>query len=195
MREYELIYIVQPDASDERLSEIHERIDSAVTGGQGLILLRDDWGKRKLAYEINKFQKGHYFQLNFLGDGKFIAEMERLLRIDADVLRFITVLANESVTNIEARIEEAKAEAEEQARRRAEREALEAERERERAEAASLEAERDAAAAAAAEAARADSKDEPRDAEEPAEPASAEPTPDEPGPDKSGGDKPAPVEA
>ncbi len=128
MREYELIYIIQPDASDEREQEIHERIDGAIQGGQGLILLRDDWGRRKLAYEVDKFQKGHYFQLNFLGDGKFIVEMERLLRIDPEVLRFLTVLATEDVTDVDARIAWAKQEAEEKAKRRAEREKLEAER-------------------------------------------------------------------
>ena len=128
MREYELIYVIQPDASEEREQEIHGRADSAIQGGQGLILLRDDWGRRKLAHEVGKFQKGHYFQLNFLGDGKFIAEMERLLRIDPDVLRFLTVLVSEQVVDIDARVAEAKQQAEERAERRAEREKLEAER-------------------------------------------------------------------
>ncbi len=128
MREYELIYIIQPDASDEREREIHARIDATIEGGQGLVLLRDDWGRRKLAYEVSKFQKGHYFQLNFLGDGKFIVEMERLLRIDPDVLRFLTVLATEDVTDVDARIAWAKQEAEEKEKRRAEREKIAAER-------------------------------------------------------------------
>ncbi len=129
MREYELIYIIQPDASDEREQEIHARIDGAIQGGQGLILLRDDWGRRKLAHEVDKFQKGHYFQLNFLGDGKFIQEMERLMRIDQDVLRFLTVQCNENVVDIDARVAAAKDEAAERAKRREEREKLEAERE------------------------------------------------------------------
>ncbi len=134
MREYELIYVVQPDATDERLKQIHDRMDAAITGGQGMVLLRDDWGKRKLAYEIAKFQKGQYFHLAMLGDGKFIAEMERLLRIDPDVLRFLTVLVAEEVPDIDARVERAVEQAAEQARRREEREKLEAERERIRAE-------------------------------------------------------------
>ena len=134
MREYELIYVVQPDATDERLKQIHDRVDAAITGGQGMVLLRDDWGKRKLSYEIAKFQKGQYFHLAMLGDGKFIAEMERLLRIDPDVLRFLTVLVAEEVPDIDARVERAVEQAAEQARRREEREKLEAERERIRAE-------------------------------------------------------------
>lgn len=135
MREYEIVYIVQPDATTERELEIHGRMDSAVEGGGGRLLLRDDWGKRKLAYEIRKFQKGHYFQANFLGDGKFVGEVERLLRIDADVLRFLVVVADENVADVESRIAEARKQEAERARRREERERIEAERERERTEA------------------------------------------------------------
>ncbi|MCZ6713618.1 MAG: 30S ribosomal protein S6 [Deltaproteobacteria bacterium] len=128
MREYDLIYIIQPDATREREGEIHAKVDSFVSEGGGTHLLRDDWGKRKLAYEIQKFQKGHYFQLSFLGDGAFVPDMERQLRLDVDVLRFLTVLANDNVKDIEARVTQAREYEAEQARRREERELLEAER-------------------------------------------------------------------
>jgi small subunit ribosomal protein S6 len=130
MREYELVYVIQPDASTEREAEIHRKIDEAIGASQGDILVRDDWGKRKLAYEIAKFQKGHYFQLNYLGAGREVSEIERRLRIDADVLRFLTVMVSREVKDVESRREEAKRQAEEQARRRAERERERAERER-----------------------------------------------------------------
>lgn len=129
MREYEFIYVVQPDATPEREAEIHQRIDQVVADHSGRLLLRDDWGKRRLAYEIKKFQKGHYFQVNFLGLGKEISEIERLMRIDADVLRYLTVQANDDVRDIETRVVEAKKQAEEQARRREERERERAQRE------------------------------------------------------------------
>ena len=128
MREYDLIYIIQPDATREREAEIHAKVDSFVSEGGGTHLLRDDWGKRKLAYEIQKFQKGHYFQLSFLGNGAFVPDMERQLRLDVDVLRFLTVLANDNVKDIEARVTQAREYEAEQARRREERELLEAER-------------------------------------------------------------------
>ncbi len=128
MREYEFVYIIQPDATPEREAEVHTRIEEAVTRGGGQFLLRDDWGKRKLAYEIQKFQKGHYFQVNFLGDGAFLPELERNLGLDSDVLRFLSVQANPCVKDVPARIEEAKREQEEREQRRQEREALEAER-------------------------------------------------------------------
>jgi len=128
VREYELIYIIQPDATEEREAEIHAIVDGCVSRGEGTHLLRDDWGKRKLAYEIRKFQKGHYFQVNFLGDGAFVPELERQLRLDVDLLRFLTVLADESVMDVEARISQAREHEAEQVRRREERERLEEER-------------------------------------------------------------------
>jgi small subunit ribosomal protein S6 len=137
VREYEFVYVIQPDATPEREAEIHQRIDQVVADQSGRFLLRDDWGKRRLAYEIKKFQKGHYFQVNFLGGGKEIGEIERLMRIDSDVLRYLSVLADEDVKDVETRVVEAAKQAEEQARRRAEREAErtareEREKERER---------------------------------------------------------------
>lgn len=133
MREYELVYIVQPDATPERETEIHDRADGIVLGAGGQFLLRDDWGKRKLAFEVNNFQKGHYFQLNFLGQGPEIGELERSFRLDSDVLRFLTIQRTAEVRDVEARIREAAQQAEEQARRREERARAEEERERERA--------------------------------------------------------------
>ena len=142
MREYELIYVIQPDATPEREQEIHSRADEFIEGsGSAQVLLRDDWGKRKLAYEIRKFQKGHYFQLNFLGEGSEISELERGLRLDPDVLRFLSVQVDDSVKDVEARISEAAEQAAELARRQEERARLEAEREQERAR---MEAERQA---------------------------------------------------
>ncbi len=128
VREYEFIYIIQPDAMPEREQEIHNRVDGIISQAAGTHLLRDDWGKRKLAYEIRKFQKGHYFQLNLLGDGSFVPELERMLRLDPDVLRFLTVLVDPEVKDIDARVAKAKEDAAEQARRREERERMEAER-------------------------------------------------------------------
>jgi small subunit ribosomal protein S6 len=132
VREYELVYVIQPDATPEREQEIHARADGLIEGAGSRVLLRDDWGKRKLAYEIKSFQKGHYFQLNFLGNGAEVAELERSLRLDQDVLRFLSIQANDKVKDVEARINEAAEQAQEQARRREERARIEAERELER---------------------------------------------------------------
>jgi small subunit ribosomal protein S6 len=128
VREYELVYIVQPDATPEKEKDLQARVGDLVTQAGGITLLWDDWGKRKLAYEIKKFQKGHYMLVNFLGDGQVIPELERMLRLDAEVLRFLTVKVAEQVLDVNQRITEAKKEEGERARKREERERLEAER-------------------------------------------------------------------
>jgi small subunit ribosomal protein S6 len=131
LREYELVYVVQPDATVEREGEIGRRIDEVIAASPDSdVLIKDDWGKRKLAYEIQKFQKGHYFQVNYLGKGPEVREIERRLRIDPDVLRFLTVQVSEDVRDIEARRKEAAEQAAIQAKRRQEREREREERER-----------------------------------------------------------------
>jgi small subunit ribosomal protein S6 len=167
VREYELVYIIQPDATPEREKEIHTRLDDALARSEGTLLLRDDWGKRRLAYEIRKFQKGHYVLLSFLGQGVVVKELERLLRVDPDVLRFLTVKVEDEVRDVEARIARAREEEAERARHREERERQEAERAARQAAAAQAAAERQAAEAAEAEAAGiADEAEAPADDEE-----------------------------
>ncbi len=156
MREYETTFIVQPEISDEGSQAILARLDGVLELGEATRLMCEDHGKRKLAYEIRKFHKGHYYTLQFLNDGKVVPDLERVLRLEESVLRFLTILANEEVMDVEARKATA-AEAEiEQAKRAAERAQREAEeaasrREQEEAErqAALAKAEADAAAVAA----------------------------------------------
>ena len=132
MREYELTFIVQPEISDEGCAAVREKLDAVLQRSGALRLLYDDWGKRKLSYEIAKFQKGHYFVLSFLDAGKAVPELERILRLEDSVLRFLTVLVNEEVKDIEARKARAVEEERVQAERRAERAAREAEEARAR---------------------------------------------------------------
>ena len=155
MREYETTFIVQPEISEEGCQELFGRIDGLLEKGGATRLLHDDQGKRRLAYEIRKFQKGRYVTTYYLSDGEAVDPLERALRIDESVLRFLTVMNTEEVADIDARIAEAKEEEKvraERARERAEREAEEekarAEAAREAAEEARAEAERAAAAAA-----------------------------------------------
>jgi small subunit ribosomal protein S6 len=128
VREYEFVYVLHPDLSPEREKEIQARFEDLVARNGGTVLLVDDWGKRKLAFEIRKLQKGHYFLLSFLGSGKFVGDLERVARLDPDVIRFLSVCTDRDVSDIEGRIARAAEEREEHARRRAERERLEAER-------------------------------------------------------------------
>jgi small subunit ribosomal protein S6 len=135
VREYELTFIVQPEISDEGCAAIRSRLDAVLERHAALPLLYDDWGKRKLAYEIRKFQKGRYFVLSFLDTGKAVPELERTLRLDDSVLRYLSVLVDEQVKDVEARKVRAAEEARVQEQRRAERAAREAEEARAREEA------------------------------------------------------------
>ena len=128
MREYELNIIVQPEISEEGSAAILGRLDAALESSS-VRLCCDDLGKRKLAYEISRFQKGHYYLLSFLDDGQAVPELERMLRLDESVLRFLTVKVTDHVADVEARKAEAaerEAELKRRAEERAEREAEEA---------------------------------------------------------------------
>jgi small subunit ribosomal protein S6 len=127
LREYELTFIVQPEISDEGCEALQQKLDAVLAERGSVRLLYDDWGKRKLAYEVGRFQKGHYFVLSFLDQGKVVPDLERLLRLEESVLRFLTVLVDEQVKDIEGRKTWAAEEERVQAERRAERVAREAE--------------------------------------------------------------------
>jgi small subunit ribosomal protein S6 len=104
-REYELIYIVRPDSPDEDLQTIVDRTTGLIDKAEGTLLQVDVWGKRKLAYEIQKFNKGHYTLVRFLSEPEVVAEIERLLRIDDTILRYQTVKCSDRV-HVESRITE-----------------------------------------------------------------------------------------
>ena len=156
MREYELTIIIQPEISEEGSAAILERLDATLASKGATRLLCDDLGKRKLAYEIGHFHKGHYHLLSFLDEGGAIPELERQLRLDESVLRFLTVKVNDMVTDIEGRRAEAKEKEIELQRRAAEKAAREAEDAAARAESERVAAEEAAVRSAAAAAAEAE---------------------------------------
>lgn len=127
MREYETTVIVQPEISSEGSEAILRRLDGVLEQGGATRLMCSDLGKRKLAYEIAKFQKGHYYVLSFLDGGNVVHELERNLRIEESVLRFMTIRVEDEVTDVERRVEEARIAEIEQQKRVAEKAAREAE--------------------------------------------------------------------
>lgn len=135
MREYETTFIVQPEISDEARGAFCTRLDTLLEREGAVRLGLDDVGKRKLAYEIRKFQKGHYYTLGYLDVGKVVKELERVLRLEESVLRFLTVQVADDVVDIEARKVEAAEQERVRKQRAAERAARDAEEERIRAEA------------------------------------------------------------
>ena len=127
LREYETTFIVQPEISEEGNASLLTKLDGILSSGAATRLMCEDHGKRKLAYEVNKFHKGHYYTLMFLDGGQVVPDLERTLRLDESVLRFLTILVEDEVADVETRISTA-AEAEvEQTKRAAERAVREAE--------------------------------------------------------------------
>ena len=166
MREYETSFIVQPEISEEGNASLLTKLDGILSSGGAMRLMCEDHGKRKLAYEVNKFHKGHYYTLMFLDEGQVVPDLERTLRLDESVLRFLTILVEDEVTDVETRkatAAEAEVEQTKRADERAAREAEEAEARRqaeetaarEEAEAKAQEVEAAAQQAVAGESARA----------------------------------------
>lgn len=127
MREYETTFIVQPEISEEGSQALLTKLDGILESGGAARLMCEDHGKRKLAYEIKKFHKGHYYTLMFLDGGKVVPDIERALRLEESVLRFLTIQSDAEVTDVEARKADAAEKEIEQSKRAAERAAREAE--------------------------------------------------------------------
>lgn len=91
MRRYDLIFIVQPELSEEETKGVTERYLQIITAQKGTIIKTEDWGKRRLAYDINKQSKGNYILVDFYGPGSMIKEIERNLKIDDKILKFLSI--------------------------------------------------------------------------------------------------------
>lgn len=88
---YETTFVTRPELSDEGLKALQERLVQVIGTFGGELVLSEDWGKRKLAYTIQKESRGHYTYLVYSGKGDVVHEIERNLRLHDHVLRFLTV--------------------------------------------------------------------------------------------------------
>ena len=94
-RTYELMFIVDPDAGDEDVVKLSEGVQKIITGQGGSITRTEMMGKRQLAYEINHKKDGTYVLLEVEGSGAEIAEVERRMRVNDQILRYMTVRVDE----------------------------------------------------------------------------------------------------
>ena len=91
MKAYELLYFVAPSIDEESRLAVMKRIETALAEGNGVVDNVDNWGKRKLAYEINGLTDGDYTLVNFHADPQSVAELDRILRINDAVVRHMIV--------------------------------------------------------------------------------------------------------
>jgi len=115
MRHYETIYIVSPELSDDDYSKEVEKFNSLIEDQKGVIIKTQEWGKQKLAYPINKFDRGTYVLVEYCADVGVSEELEKGLKLDDKILKYQTVkLADKAdVQGLLAREKEAAEKAEE----------------------------------------------------------------------------------
>jgi small subunit ribosomal protein S6 len=94
-RTYELVYIVSPDATDEQVADLHTQVEAIVQRMGGHIEKTDNWGRRKLAYEIGRHREGTYVLEVIKGNGDLMKEIDRRLRVTDLVIRHLTVRVDE----------------------------------------------------------------------------------------------------
>jgi small subunit ribosomal protein S6 len=96
-REYETIYILRPDSTTDVIAQVNQKVRSVIEAGGGTLLKVDNWGKRKLAYEVKKQLKGIYLFFSYLGTAGLVEEVERNLRLTDSVIRYYSVKIEENV--------------------------------------------------------------------------------------------------
>ena len=101
MRNYEIMFIVNPNASEEEIDKINGQVEGIITSGGGKIEKIEKMGKRRLAYEIDKHREGHYALFVIAANGDIVKECERRLRVMDAVIKYITVRTDEEVRRFE----------------------------------------------------------------------------------------------
>lgn len=114
MKRYETLFIVQSELSSDDITAIIDRYSKIISDMKGTVLKVERWGKRKLAYLIRKQSRGFYILIDFAGKREIVAEVERILKFDDKVLKYMSVKLADSITaeEIEKELAGQKAEAE-----------------------------------------------------------------------------------
>ncbi len=100
-RTYELVYIIAPDATDEQVEAVHQQVESTVQRLGGTLEKTDNWGRRKLAYEINHHREGIYVLELIAGSGELMKELDRRLKVMDEVIRHLVVRIDEEQRVVE----------------------------------------------------------------------------------------------
>ncbi len=87
MRIYELLFITKPDYDEEKVASVISRYTDLITNAKGIVKSAQKWGKRRLAYQIDDLREGLYILVNFQADSHVASEMDRLMKIDQDIVR------------------------------------------------------------------------------------------------------------
>jgi small subunit ribosomal protein S6 len=106
MRIYENLFIVRPDATEEEIDQLIELMSKHVATAGGTVDKVDKWGKRRLAYRVEKYREGSYVLFQFTAGPETVKEFERRMRVQDSVIKFITVRIDETLKRVEKRRKE-----------------------------------------------------------------------------------------
>lgn len=107
MRHYETVFIADPDLPADIQTSLFDKARTLISDNDGELIEFDEWGNKRLAYEIRRKQRGHYIRLDYCGSGVTVSSLENAFRIDERVLKFMTVVLDK-----DADLEQLKAAAE-----------------------------------------------------------------------------------
>ena len=96
-RQYELVYIVSPDATEQAVADLHTQVEQIVQRFNGTLDKTENWGRRKLAYEIGHAREGTYVVETITGSGELMKEIDRRLRVIDQVIRHLVVRVDEEL--------------------------------------------------------------------------------------------------
>jgi small subunit ribosomal protein S6 len=103
MRIYEELFIVKPDAPDEEVDQFVEQLRTQLTAAGATVDKIDKWGKRRLAYKVDKYREGNYVLFQFSAGPEAVKELERRLRVSDVVIKFLTVRIDQTLKRLEKR--------------------------------------------------------------------------------------------
>jgi small subunit ribosomal protein S6 len=102
MNKYETLILLSPELASEERQEVLDTLTGVITRENGKMIEVDDWGVRDLAYPVRKQVRGYYVRLEYAGPGKLVSELERIIRINDGVFKFLSVKLDEGVESEEA---------------------------------------------------------------------------------------------
>jgi small subunit ribosomal protein S6 len=100
-RQYELVYLLPPDTSEQQVTELHQQVEAVVSRLNGQIDKTENWGRRKLAYEIAHHKEGVYVLQVITGSGELMKELDRRLKVMDQVIRHMVVRVDREIKVVE----------------------------------------------------------------------------------------------
>jgi small subunit ribosomal protein S6 len=101
VRQYELVYILPPESTDEQTAEVHAQVEAVVSRMNGQIEKTDNWGRRRLAYEIGPLKEGIYVVEVINGEGGLVKELDRRMRVMDQVVRHLVVRVDQDIKTVD----------------------------------------------------------------------------------------------